>query len=575
MSVLVRQLSNHVVHRILVAVAVIATILQPFVITQRPQSYTSNNGHCDAWFYYGLSVSPTLPFESEAYMASRIWMFGPTNLIMRTFPDAPAARVTAIVSLFAVALAVIFVVRRNLRAPWLAALVAACGVQWTPIVFGMSSHSYSGVTIALTIFAGGLLADLARETQSPRRTLVFLGLVAGVAYLTTLWLLPGIVLVLTIWLGTKVLRAQSRQWSLVPDVLGFFLGAFTSATVSWLIWRVANGRPTWDWGLLTSQVRFVLNETGSVTPDYRRGLWETVSTSFGVQMLLATIAISLAVSVVHKLSRRGNLGVEVPLALILASLVWMSLQVAGGTYSLAWDATAVGTITLFVSSLLLAIGRYDNERYISTSAFWTIALASVCAAVLNPWLGVPLIFLQRWNAAVAALALGLCIAVVVGWVLTSRQRLRHSQVSYFRSLVVIASSALLSFPLFYGSYAFVPQGTLTTKEHQDTVQEVLVALDQRLETTRIFLLGADDTRPDFRKFTYRALWGGIEGECKPPDPLSESLRALEAISSGKTDAVVALSSESARDFERLAWNLEGTAEELGDDAVIWIYTQKQ
>ncbi len=122
-----------------------------------PNSGLGNNGHCDAWYYWGMSHSAEIVQNTIAwnyYPASRVPLFIHGWIIPESLPPLIWAKLLMILGSIWPASFVLFGLEKS---KWKLALNGYFLANLVPIIFSQSSANYSGITFNLLSVLGILL----------------------------------------------------------------------------------------------------------------------------------------------------------------------------------------------------------------------------------------------------------------------------------------------------------------------------------------------------------------------------------------------------------------------------------
>jgi len=184
-----------------------------------PNAGLGNNGHCDAWYYWGMSQSSEIVRNTiswDFYPASRapLYLFGwliPSSLDPIIW--------SKLLMLGNVLWPLIFIPLGLRRTAWKLAINSYLLASLMPIVFSQSSASYAGVTYNLLCILGLVLFLSDAKSQ----TFLTIGILSGLIIFSnvqTLVLVPPIVyLIFTI-------TQSNRAKKFLVMLLGFFFSYF-------------------------------------------------------------------------------------------------------------------------------------------------------------------------------------------------------------------------------------------------------------------------------------------------------------------------------------------------------------
>lgn len=122
-----------------------------------PNSGLGNNGHCDAWYYWGMSHSPEIVQNTAAwnyYPASRVPLFIHGWIIPDYLPPIIWAKLLMILGTIWPASLMLLGLEKS---KWKLALNSYFLANLVPIIFSQSSANYSGITFNILSVLGILL----------------------------------------------------------------------------------------------------------------------------------------------------------------------------------------------------------------------------------------------------------------------------------------------------------------------------------------------------------------------------------------------------------------------------------
>jgi hypothetical protein len=155
-----------------------------------PNAGLGNNGHCDAWYYWGMSHGSEIVknnFSWDYYPASRAPLYVVGWLLPESLSPVFWAKLLMLLNTIWPS---IFLISGLNRTYWRLALNSYLITSLTPIVFTQSSANYSGVTFNL-LCVFGLLLFIGKNNS---RTSVILGMISALVILSnvqTLVLAPA------------------------------------------------------------------------------------------------------------------------------------------------------------------------------------------------------------------------------------------------------------------------------------------------------------------------------------------------------------------------------------------------
>jgi hypothetical protein len=300
-----------------------------------PMAGMTNNGNCDAWYYWGMGNSSTVASSTigiNYYPGSRILMYAPGWLLPDFLNYVLWSKIFSFLPYLFLTIAIFLTFKGKSREKILVANLIICLL---PISVSQASANYAATTLALVLF----LASLSIYGQEGVKKQIFTGLVLSAIFFTNP---EGILIALPIYV-VSFLRARSHAirntfLNLIGATIMFF-------TLSLMMFSQTSTRK-FTFTFLKPQILAMIDSLKSPDVYFTTSIdrfWFVVSPVpiflLGIAMILAVIALKecrLSIPAIYGLSS-------------IATLFIFQIVGIGNTFSESFNSLAavwIGVIPL-------------------------------------------------------------------------------------------------------------------------------------------------------------------------------------------------------------------------------------